>query len=137
MSNNLLNTLVIANGKKYFFNFSMSAIMKLEREAGVTFEEMMGDVESVKNGEIKSLAPLFWIIKAGLDRGMRKNNTDDDVYDFMDDLQIEHGFEKSIDVMSEIIEKAMTSESAKKQQEFYIKQQANKPNKNNFKKKKR
>ena len=39
--------------------------------------------------------------------------------------------------MSEIIEKAMTSESAKKQQEFYIKQQANKPNKNNFKKKKR
>lgn len=135
--NNILNTLVKANNKKYFFNFSMSAIMKLEKEEGVTFEEMMGDVASVKEGQVKSLAPLFWIIKAGLDRGMRKTHTDDEIYDFMDDLQIEYGFEKSIEVMTEIIEKSMNSENAKRQQEYYMKTQANKPQQKNFKKKMR
>lgn len=134
---NTLNTLVKANNKKYFFNFSMSAIMKLEKEEGITFQEMMGDIESMKDGQTKSLAPLFWIIKAGLDRGMRKTHTDDEVYDFMDDLQMEHGFEKSIEVMSNIIEKAISSENVKKQQEYYMKTQANKPQQKNFKKKNR
>ena len=47
----------------------------------------------------------------------------------MDDLEVEYGIEGAVDILVKAMEKSMFSEKAKAQQEHFIRQKSNKPNK--------
>lgn len=121
------NYLIKANGKEYFLNYSISAFMMLERTTGVKMIELLKSAEEAQKDEV-SFDTLFYLLKAGLDRGMNKNHSDFEVYDFQQDLEIEYGIEKAYDKILSIIDKSLNSEKAKKQEE-YIKRN----NRNNYK----
>lgn len=134
MSKNL-NTVIKANGKTYFLNFAMSAFINLEVTCGVSIEEILSAVDEAKDGQAKSLATLYWLIKAGLDRATLKDNDKGKIFDFMDDLEIEYGMEEAINILVKAMEKSMFSEKAKAQQEHYLKSKASKQHNKNRKKK--
>lgn len=136
MSKNL-NTVIKANGKTYFLNFGMSAFINLEITSGIRIEDILEQVDEAKASETKSLATLYWLIKAGLDRATLKDNDKGAIFDFMDDLEVEYGMEESVNILVKAMEKSMFSEKAKAQQEHFIRQKSNKPNnKKDFRKKK-
>lgn len=124
-----LNTVIKANGKTYYLNFGMSAFINLEVSCGVKIEDILEQVDEAKAGENKSLATLYWLIKAGLDRATLKDNDKGEIFDFMDDLEVEYGIEGAVDILVKAMEKSMFSEKAKAQQEHFIRQKSNKPNK--------
>lgn len=124
-----LNTVIKANGKTYYLNFGMSAFINLEVSSGVKIEDILEQVDEAKEGENKSLATLYWLIKAGLDRATLKDCDKGEIFDFMDDLEIEYGIEGAVDILVKAMEKSMFSEKAKAQQEHFIRQKSNKPNK--------
>ena len=128
------NYLIKANGKEYFLNYSISAFMMLERTCGVKMIELLKDVEQAQNNEV-SFDTLFYLLKAGLDRGMNKNHSDFEIYDFQQDLEIEFGIEKAYDKVLAIIEKSLNSEKSKKQQEYINNNRKNSYNKGKSKKK--
>ena len=137
MSKNL-NTVIKANGKTYYLNFGMSAFINLEINSGIKIEDILEQVDDAKASQNKSLATLFWLIKAGLDRATLKDNDNGAIFDFMDDLVIEYGIEEAENVLVKAMEKSMFSEKAKAQQEHFIRQKSKKPqnNKKDFRKKK-
>ena len=124
-----LNTVIKANGKTYYLNFGMSAFINLEVSCGVKIEDILEQVDEAKTGENKSLDTLYWLIKAGLDRATLKDNDKGEIFDFMDDLEVEYGIEGAVDILVKAMEKSMFSEKAKAQQEHFIRQKSNKPNK--------
>ena len=87
MSKNL-NTVIKANGKTYYLNFGMSAFINLEVSSGVKIEDILEQVDEAKGSENKSLATLYWLIKAGLDRATLKDCDKGEIFDFMDDLNL-------------------------------------------------
>ena len=119
MSKNL-NTVIKANGKTYFLNFGMSAFINLEITSGIRIEDILEQVDEAKASETKSLATLYWLIKAGLDRATLKDNDKGAIFDFMDDLEVEYGMEESVNILVKAMEKSMFSEKAKAQQEHFI-----------------
>lgn len=126
MSKNL-NTVIKANEKTYYLNFGMSAFINLEVTNGIKIEDILEQVDEAKASENKSLATLYWLMKAGLDRATLKDNDKGEIFDFMDDLEIEYGVEGAVDILVKAMEKSMFSEKAKAQQEHFIRQKANKP----------
>lgn len=128
------NYLIKANGKEYFLNYSISAFMMLERTCGVKMIELLKDVEQAQNNEV-SFDTLFYLLKAGLDRGMNKNHSDFEIYDFQQDLELEFGIEKAYDKVLAIIEKSLNSEKSKKQQEYINNNRKTSYNKGKSKKK--
>ena len=111
------NYLIKANGKEYFLNYSISAFMMLERTSGVKMIELLKSAEEAQKDEV-SFDTLFYLLKAGLDRGMNKNHSDFEIYDFQQDLEIEYGIEKAYDKILNIIDKSLNSEKAKRQEEY-------------------
>jgi hypothetical protein len=118
------NYLIKANGKEYFLNYSISAFMMLERTTGVKMIELLKSAEEAKQDEV-SFDTLFYLLKAGLDRGMNKNHSDFEIYDFQQDLEIEYGIEKAYDKILNIIDKSLNSEKAKRQEEYVRKNNRN------------
>ncbi|MCI7208513.1 MAG: hypothetical protein MSA15_21280 [Clostridium sp.] len=131
------NYLIKANGKEYFLNYSISAFMMLERTCGVKMIEILKNIEQAQeNGsEGVSFETLFYLLKAGLDRGMNKNHSDFEIYDFQQDLELEFGIEKAYDKVLSIIDKSLNSEKAKRQQEYINNNRKNSYNKGKSKKK--
>ena len=121
------NYLIKANGKEYFLNYSISAFMMLERTTGIKMLELLKSVEEAnkENKQNVSFNTLFYLLKAGLDRGMNKNHSDFEVYDFQQDLEIELGIEKAYDKILNIIDKSLNSEKAKRQEEYLRKNTRN------------
>jgi hypothetical protein len=118
------NYLIKANGKEYFLNYSISAFMMLERTTGVKMIELLKSAEEAKQDEV-SFDTLFYLLKAGLDRGMNKNHSDFEIYDFQQDLETEYGIEKAYDKILNIIDKSLNSEKAKRQEEYVRKNNRN------------
>lgn len=134
--NKNLNTVIRANEKNYYLNFGMSAFINLEINSGINIETLLNTVEEVKGGE-KNLASLYWLIKAGMDRATMKNTSQEEILDFLDDLEIQYGIEGAVDVLVKAVDKSMTSEKAKAQQEYYFKKQAHQKNKGKYNKTKK
>jgi len=118
------NYLIKANGKEYFLNYSISAFMMLERTTGIKMIELLKSAEEAQKDNV-SFDTLFYLLKAGLDRGMNKNHSDFEIYDFQQDLEIEYGIEKAYDKILNIIDKSLNSEKAKRQEEYMRKNNRN------------
>lgn len=131
------NYLIKANGKEYFLNYSLSAFMMLERTTGIKMIELLKSVEEAQEAgeEGISFDTLFYLLKAGLDRGMNKDHSDFEIYDFQQDLEIEFGIEKAYDKILNIIDKCLNSEKAKRQEEYLRKNTRNNHKGKNYKKK--
>lgn len=137
MSSNLNNILIVANGKEYYVNYKMSAFMMLERKHGITIDKIMKDIEDMEKTKEVRLSSLFYILKAGLDRAYNIDHSDEEVYNFQDDLIDEFGMEGAFIKIMKLVEKSLVSEKQKRQQEHFIKAGNKKPYKNNNKQKKR
>ena len=125
------NYVIKANGKEYFLNYSMSAFMLLERNTGIKMFELLKELEEKDS---PSLNTMFYLLKAGIDRGMGKNHSDIEVLDFQQDLELEFGVDKAYDKILNIIEKSLNSEKAKRQEKYNANNPSFKKQRNNKKK---
>lgn len=131
--NNLTATPIRANGNEYWFSFRTSAFMKLQKEYGISIMELMNASED-EEGSADFLS-LFYLLKAGLERGQRESLSDEEIYDIQDDLEIEFGIEGAMQKVMEIATKSMESAKAKRQNDLYMKKNANNKGKGYSKKK--
>ena len=97
----------------------------------------MKDIEDMEKTKEVRLSSLFYILKAGLDRAYNIDHSDEEVYNFQDDLIDEFGMEGAFIKIMKLVEKSLVSEKQKRQQEHFIKAGNKKPYKNNNKQKKR